>query len=161
MDFYSLNILCALFSVLIYVLFRNGVHSYLRLNKSSKTFIKKKLKGYPNFWFYKNLKQSLGHIYHLNLILLFGTATYIIIVLSLAWVDTLRLSIAIFYALLCVVQITAQIFSDISCNKKEFGTPIVIWRKSSCGRARSSVGDLLAIIGLVALAVANVYLAVK
>ena len=29
------------------------------------------------------------------------------------------------------------------------------------GRARSSVGDLLAIMGLVALAVANVYLAVK
>ena len=160
MDFYLLNILCALFSALIYGIFRSGVYSYLRLNKNSKTFIKKSLKGYPNFWLYKNLKQALGWIYDLNLILLFGTAAYIIIALSLAWIDILHLPIAIFHALLCAVQIISQVFSDINQNKQEFGTPVVIRRKSTCGRARSSIGDLFAIIGLVALAAVNVYLAV-
>ena len=161
MDFYFMNVLCALFAALIYVIFRSGVHSYLRINKNSKTFIRKNTRGYANFWFYKNLKPNLGRIYYLNLILLFGTAAYIIVALSLAWIDILRLPIAIIHALLCAVQITALVFSDINSNKQEFGTPIVIWRKSSCGCARSSVGDLLAIIGLVALASANVYLAVK
>ena len=161
MDFYFMNVLCALFAALIYVIFRSGAYSYLKINKNSKTFIRKNTKGYANFWFYKNLKPNLGRIYHLNLILLFGTAAYFIIALSLAWIDILRLPIAIIHALLCVVQITALVFSDINSNKQEFGTPIVIWKKSSCGRARSSIGDLLAIIGLVALVVANVYLAVK
>ena len=161
MDFYFMNVLCALFAALIYVIFRSGAYSYLRINKNSKTFIRKNTRGYANFWFYKKLKQELGWIYNLNLILLFGTAAYLIISLSLAWIDILHLPIAIIYALLSAVQITALVFSDINSNKQEFGTPIVIWRKSSCGRARSSVGDLLAIIGLVALAVANIYLAVK
>lgn len=162
MDFYLLNIICALFAAPLYIFsFRSGVYSYLRLNKNSKTFIRKNMKGSANFWFYKNLKPNLGRIYYLNLILLFGTAAYFIIALSLAWIDILRLPIAIIHALLCAVQITALVFSDINSNKQEFGTPIVIWRKSFCGRARSSVGDFLAIIGLVALAVANVYLAVK
>ena len=160
MDFYLLNVLLVIFSALIYAYsFRSGVYSYLRINKNGKTFIRKNLKGFTNFWLYKNLKQELGRIYHLNLILLFGSAAYIIIALSLAWIDILRLPIAILYALLCAVQITAQIFSDINCNKQEFGTPIVIWRKSTCGHARSSVGDLVAIIGLVALAFYNFYLA--
>ena len=162
MDFYLLNIICALFAAMLYIFsFRSGVYSYLRINKNSKTFIRKNTRGYANFWFYKNLKPNLGRIYYLNLILLFGTAAYITVALSLAWIDILHLPIAIIYALLSAVQITALVFSDINSNKQEFGTPIVIWRKSSCGRARSSIGDLLAIIGLVALAIANVYLAVK
>ena len=162
MDFYLLNIICALFAAMLYIFsFRSGAYSYLRINKNSKTFIRKNTRGLANFWFYKKLKQELGWIYNLNFILLFGTAAYLIIALSLAWIDILRLPIAIIHALLCAVQITALVFSDINSNKHEFGTPIVIWRKSSCGRARSSVGDLLAIIGLVALTVANVYLAVK
>ena len=156
-----MNALCALFASLIYVIFRSGAYSYLRINKNSKTFIRKNMRGYANFWFYRKLKQELGWIYNLNLILLFGTAAYFIIAISLAWIDILRLPIAIIYVLLSAVQITALVFSDINSNEQEFGTPIVIWRKSSCGRARSSVGDLLAIISLVALAIANVYLAVK
>ena len=162
MDFYLLNIICALFAAMLYIFsFRSGVYSYLRLNKNSKNFIRKNKRGLANFWFYEKLKQELGWIYNLNLILLFGTAAYIIIALSLAWIDILRLPIAIFHAILCAVQITALVFSDINQNKQEFGTPIVIWRLTVNGPARSAIGDLSLILCLVALAIVNVYLAIN
>ncbi len=161
MSFYTLNIIISLFSICIYVSFRIGVHSYLRTNKNSKSFIKKSTKGFPNFLLYKNLKQELGRIYHLNLILLFGTAGYTLIALSLAWLDILRLPIAIFYALLCAVQSLAEIFSSIHCNIEEYGTPFIIWRKGRSGHGRSSVIDFAVVIALTAFAVYNICLAVN
>lgn len=161
MNFYTLNIIISLFSIWIYISFRIGVHSYLRANKNSKSFIKKSTKSFPNYWLYKNLKQELGRIYYLNFILLFGTAVYTLTALSLAPIDILRLPIAILYALLCAVQCFAEIFSSIYCNIEEYGTPFIIWCKSRSGHGRSSVLDVAVVIGLIAFAVYNICLAVN
>lgn len=161
MDFYWLNILLSFFAAILYASFRSGIYAYLRLSKNSKTFIKKSKKGFLNFWFYKKLKRELGYAYHLNLTLFFGTVAYTLIALSLAWIEILHLPIAIIYALLCTLQITTQIFSDINYNKHEYGTPFILWRKGKAGRVRSSIQDIIVIIGLIAFAVSNIWLAVN
>ena len=44
MGFYIFNITCAILSFCIYISFRIGITSYLRVNKKSKTFIRKNKK---------------------------------------------------------------------------------------------------------------------
>lgn len=161
MDFYLLNILLSLFGIGLYGSFRIGVHSYLRYKKNSKTFIKKSKKGFGNYWFYSKLKQELGYVYHLNLVLLFGTMAYILIALSLAWIDALHLPIAILYAIFCIIQCVGEIFAGIFHNLEEYGKPFVIWSKSKWnGRKHDSLQDIGVIISLIALAVFNIWLAV-
>ena len=160
MDFYLLNILLSFISVGLYASFRIGVKPYLKLNKISKSFIKKRTKGFRNYWFYSSLKQELGYVYYLNIILISGTATYSLLAVTLGWSEVLHFPIAVLNALLCTIQISALIFSDISCNKDEYGTPFIIWRKSRSGRGRSSVQDIIAILALIAFAVYNFWLAV-
>ncbi len=161
MDFYLLNILLSFVSVGLYVSFRIGVNPYLRLNKISKNFIKKKTKGFRNYWFYSSLKQELGYIYYLNFILISGTVTYLLLAVTLGWSKVLHFPIATLNALLCTVQIPALIFSDINCNKDEYGTPFIIWRKSRSGRWYSSIQDIIVILALIAFAVYNFWLAVN
>ena len=55
MNYYTYNIICAIFAVFLYISFRFGVDSYLRVNKNSKTFIRKNKKGFLNYWFYKKI----------------------------------------------------------------------------------------------------------
>jgi preprotein translocase subunit SecF len=51
MNFYIYNIICALFAIFIYISFRFGVDSYLRVNKNSKTFTDVYLTGPATFVF--------------------------------------------------------------------------------------------------------------
>ena len=57
MNFYTLNIIISLFSIWIYISFRIGVHSYLRANKNSKSFIKKSTKSFRQSWFKRKNSQ--------------------------------------------------------------------------------------------------------
>ena len=46
-------------ALFIYISFRFGVDSYLRVNKNSKTYIRKSKKGYLNYWIYKKINEDI------------------------------------------------------------------------------------------------------
>ena len=68
MSFHICNVICSIIALFIYISFRFGVDSYLRVNKNSKTYIRKSKKGYLNYWTYKKINEDigLGNIFHLN-----------------------------------------------------------------------------------------------
>ena len=71
MSFHICNVICSIIALFIYISFRFGVDSYLRVNKNSKTYIRKSKKGYLNYWTYKKINEDigLGNIFHLNVFL--------------------------------------------------------------------------------------------
>ena len=159
MNFYVCNIICAVFAIFLYVSFRFGVDSYLRVNKNSKTFIRKSKKGYANYWLYKKIHSEigLGHIYTLNLFLLILTVTYFCLVICLGWANFLSLPIAICNALLCTVQIPSIIFSDIYWNLEYHKKKVVVLAKNKAGRGfHSSFYAIIEVIGLLAFAIYNI-----
>jgi hypothetical protein len=138
------------------------VDSYLRVNKNSKTFIRKNKKGYANYWLYKKIHSEigLGHIYTLNFFLLILTATYFFLAICLGWAKFLSLPIAICNALLCTVQIPSIIFSDIYWNLENHKKKFVILAKNQAGRGfHSSFYAIIEVVGLLTFAIYNILLA--
>lgn len=162
MSFYAYNIICAVFAVFIYISFRFGVDSYLRVNKNSKTFIKKNKKGYLNYWFYKKIhaEVGLGRLYTLNILIFILTIVYFFVAICLGWVKALSMPIAICNAILCVVQIPAIIFSDIyqnlECKKSAF---IVFRIDKETKKIESSFLIVFGICLLLFFAIFNILLA--
>lgn len=163
MNFYAYNIICSAFAVFIYITFRLGVNSYLRVHKNSKTFIRKNKKGYSNYWLYKKLhaEVGLGYVYTLNLLLLILTVVYVFSVVFLGWAEFFSMPIAICNAALCIAQIPAILFSDVYWNLEHYEKRFVILEKhKSGGGFHSSLYALIEVIALMAFAVYNIFLAV-
>jgi len=162
MNFYIYNIICAIFAIFIYMAFRFGVDSYLRVNKNSKTFIKKNKKGYANYWLYKkiHLEIDLGLIYPLNIVLIVVTLLYFILAIGFGWLENFFLTIALCNLILCAIQIPAIIFSDIyqnlECKKNAF---IVFRIDKETKKVESSFVTVLGICLLLFFAVYNISLA--
>lgn len=163
MNFYICNIICAIFALFVYVSFRFGVDSYLRVHKNSKSFIRKNKKGYLNYWTYKKINDEigLGYIFHLNILLLSLTFLYSLISVCFGWVDFLSLPIAVCNVILCICQIPAIIFSDIYLNLEYYKKKFVILTKNKSGRGfHSSFYAIIEVFGLLAFAVYNITLTV-
>lgn len=163
MTFHICNVICSMVAIFIYVSFRFGVDSYLRVNKNSKTYIRKSKKGYLNYWTYKKINEDigLGNIFLLNVFLLILTLLYSFLSICLGWVDFLSMPIALCNVILCICQIPAIIFSDtywnLECYKKKF----VILTKSKSGRGfHSSFYMIFEILGLLVFAVYNISLTI-
>ena len=163
MNFYICNIICAIVALYVYITFRISITSYLRINKNSKTFIKKNKKGCANYWLYKKIHSEigLGHIYTLNIFLLILTPTYFCLAICLGWAIFFFMPIAICNALLCVAQIPAIIFSDMYWNLENYKKKFVIFERNKGLRGfHSSFYAILGILGLLTFAIYNVYLAI-
>ena len=163
MNFYVLNIVYAIVSIFVYILFRVGVGGFLRYNKNSKTFIRKNTKGTVNYWTLKklNTEVNLGYIYYLNMALIILTSLYFIFSISLGWLDMLKLPIAILNIVLCCVQLPSIVFSSYYTNIDLYGKPFVILAKSKSGRGyHSSFFDIVTFLGVIVLSVYNFILAI-
>jgi len=163
LNFYTLNIIYALISLVNYFIFRTGVDDYLRYKRNSKTFIRKNKKGASNYWLYKKIHQeiNLGYIYHLNLLLIILTALYFVIAISLGWFYIMKLPIAILALLLCCFQIPAIIFENIYHNYLDHGQPFIVIRARKFGRGYdSSLYAILSIIFAVTVLIYNLTLAI-
>ena len=163
MSFYGWNIICAIFALFIYISFRWGVDSYLRVGKNSKTFIRKNKKGFLNYWLYKkiNSELGLGRIYYLNIFLLVLTLLYCGTVFILGWIELLSLPIAICNAALCLAQIPAILFSDIYYNLEYHKEAFVVLAKNRPGRGfNSSFFTVFGACLLLAFAIYNFWLAI-
>ena len=139
------------------------MHSYLRVTKNSKSYIRKSKKGYLNFWIYKKIhaEVKLGYVFYLNAFLLSLTLIYTVTAVGFGWIKALRLPIAICNLLLCAVQIPAAVFSEIYNNLEEYGKRLVLLTKRRYGSGLHSSLLLIAeITMLLAFAIYNITLAV-
>ena len=163
MSFHICNVICSIIALFIYISFRFGVDSYLRVNKNSKTYIRKNKKGYLNYWTYKKINEDigLGNIFHLNVFLLILTPLYSFVSICFGWVNFLSMPIAVCNVILCICQIPAIIFSGTYWNLEYYKKKFVILTKSKSGRGfHSSFYMIFEIIGLLAFAVYNISLAI-
>ena len=163
MNFHIYNVICSMVALFIYVSFRFGVDSYLRINKNSKTYIRKNKKGYMNYWIYKKINDEvgLGYIFHLNIFLFALTFLYSFLSVCFGWVKLLCFPIAICNVLLCIVQVPAIIFSDIYWNLDYYKKKFVILAKNKGGRGfHSSFYTIIEVFGLLAFAIYNITLAI-
>lgn len=160
MNFPIFNIICSAFALFVYVNFRLGVDSYLRVNKNSKTYIRKNKKGYSNFWLYKKINDEvgLGYIFYLNIFLLSLTLVYSFMSVCFCRIESFQLPIAICNILLVIAQVPAIIFADIysnlECYKKRF---VILAKISRSGSGlHSSFYAVIEVLGLLAFAIYNV-----
>ena len=166
MNFYIYNIMCAIVAIYIYISYRCGIFSYLRVNNNSKTYIKKSKKGFLNYWIYKHINDDvqLGYIFYLNILLLVLTLVYVFISVCFGWIKVLNLPIAICNAILCVAQIPAIIFCDIYSNLEYYKKKFVILAKNISFKDNkwhgfhSSFYSIIEILFILAFAVYNIYL---
>ena len=160
MNFYIFNIICAIFALFVYMSFRFGVDSYLRVTKNSKTFIRKNKKGVLNYWIYKKINNEvgLGYIFYLNIVLLVFTILYSFFAICFGWAKILQMPIAIINALLCTAQIPAIIFSDAYWNLDYYKRKFVVLAKNKSGRGfHSSFYSIIEVLGLLAFAIYNIF----
>ena len=168
MNFYVYNIICAMVALYIYISFRISITSYLRINKNSKTYIKKSKKGFLNYWIYKQIHDDvqLGYIFYLNISVLVLTLVYVFLSVCFGWIKVLNLPIAICNAILCVAQIPAIIFSDMYWNLEHYKKKFVILAKNITYNddkwhgLHSSFYAIIGILGILAFAIYNIYLAI-
>ena len=164
MNFYVCNIICAMVALYIYISFRISITSYLRINKNSKTYIKKSKKGFLNYWIYKQINDDvqLGYIFYLNISVLVLTLVYVFLSVCFGWIKILNLPIAICNAILCVAQVPAIIFSDMYWNLEHYKKKFVILAKDityNDGKwhgFHSSLYAIIGILGILAFAIYNI-----
>lgn len=130
--FYVINLTIVAFSIFMYMMFRSGIYSYLRLSKTSKTYIRKNRKGFSNYWFYTKIhkEHSLGIMYYLNFIFLFGLLLFSLPTLCLGYLEFMRLPIIILSIMLAVIEVISSSIAIYYDTIEEFGTPFVLWQKS-------------------------------
>ena len=163
MNFYVYNVICAMVAIYIYISFRISITSYLRVNKNSKTYIKKSKKGFLNYWTYKKINDDvqLGYIFYLNISMLVLTLVYVFLSGYFGWAKILYLPIAICNVLLCIVQIPAIIFSDVYWNLENYNKKFVVLERNKGYRGfHSSFYAIIGILGILVFAIYNMCLAI-
>ena len=163
MNFYIYNIICAMIAIFIYTSFRVSVNCHLRINKHSKTYIKKSKKGFLNYWIYRKINNDcrLRYIFYLNIALLLVTLIYVFLSVCFGWAEIFHLPIAVCNVVLCVLQIPAIIFSDISWNLENYKRKFVIFIKNQeCRGVHSSFYAIVGIFVILTFAIYNICLAI-
>ncbi len=143
--FYFVTLLFLLVPPIFYVVFRYSVESRLRSRRISKTRIRKLKKGKRNFWWYESLHKelNLGWLYFLNK---FFTVVYLltlILSVTLGWCRFMAPVIAVLYALVSLAVGVMTLFSSVQGNMENYGTPIVLLRRTENRGFTSSVLDLM------------------
>ena len=154
--FCCFQIFFSIFSLMFYGFFRGGIYSHLRLQKISKTAIKRNCRGCRTHWFYRDIQKNygLGWVYGLNLVYFWGWITHLSLVLMAIVFSWLNLPTLICSFLLSLLEIPAVIFASVSENRAEFGTGFVPLAKcKDIKKYRSSLIDLFVWIGTMFLVV--------
>ena len=145
--FYSMQIIFLLYSLLLYANLRSGIYHHLRLRKISKTAIRKNQRGFCNYWLYQDIHKNygLGFAYELNIAYLLTWFFHLSVVLLSVVFPVLKLVLFICSCILCLIEITAVIFSSVNEYRTEFGCGFVLLAKTKeTGKLRSSFVDIFA-----------------
>ncbi len=136
MGFYFMNLIFVFWCSFMHGCFRFGIDSYLRLNRKSKTFIRKHMKGFENYWFYEEINREypLGFWDYLNKIHLIAFVIVSVVIITLGYLKFMQIPITVLSAVLVTIQVPMVYFQITTDNKKDFGMPFVIFRIRHEGR---------------------------
>lgn len=131
MYFYVSAIVLALYSVLLYALFRGGIYDHLRESRISKSFIRKSRKGLKNYWLYHQLNKSrpMGALYYLNAAFLILLIIYLPLSVLFGKVGFMEIPVAIAAALLFFCEIPAIFFFTRADAIANYGRPFVFFAR--------------------------------
>ena len=143
--YYFVTLLFLLLPPIFYLFFRFSVESRLRGRRISKTRIRKLKKGKRNFWWYEALHKefNLGWLYSLNKIFTVGYLITLILSVTLGWCRFMAPVITVLYALVSLAVGVMSLFSSAQGNVENYGTPIVLLRRTRNRGFTSSVLDLM------------------
>lgn len=156
--FYYLNIVISLFFIIFYVMFRDGVYSWLRGRKISDSMIKKSKKGAKNFWWYEELHKTFGlsSVYTINKTFTVFFAVHLTVSVLLGWAEPLLYPLAVSLTLLALLTSYISGFARMQRTVEKYGCKFVLC-KLRCQHGKiidSSILDIIASlfpIGLAAL----------
>lgn len=133
MDRVITNLIFILICLWSYLCFRSGVYSYCRIQKRSKTFIRKNRKGKKNYWLYSQLheKCNLGYLYYGNLIFLIVFAIYMFL-LMFSWISWMRIPVILTALLLGIIQIPNTFYAMQYSNRETIGKPFAFFKVYYC-----------------------------
>lgn len=136
MGFYFMNLIFVFWSCMMHWCFRWSIESYLRLKRKSKTFIRKHMKGFENYWFFEEINREypLGFWYYLNKIHLIALVIVSAVIITLGYLKFMQIPIIILSAVLVTIQVPMVYFQIVTQNKEDFGMPFVIFRIRHQGR---------------------------
>lgn len=146
---YTMCIVIVVYNLLLF-LFRCGANDYFILCKMSKSYIRKKKKGFRNFWFYEAIhkERPLGILYPMNALYLLSTAVFSVLALGLGYVKGLQPVLFVLSVLLCAVQIPASILASVYSTMEEFGRLFVLLAVGRYSKKpQSSLRDLVLCFG--------------
>ena len=146
--FYHFNIVISLFLTIFYVMFRDGVYSWLRGRKISDAMMRKSKKGAKNFWWYEELHKSFGlsSVYTLNKIYTVFFAAHLAASLLFGWAELLLRPLAVSFTLLALMTSYMAGFARMQRTIEKYGCKFVLC-KLRCRHGRivdSSILDIIA-----------------
>lgn len=129
---------------IFYLFFRLAVESWLRRKRISKNRIKNLKKGKKNFWWYEALHEevNLGLIYYANKLVTILYPINLVLALTLGWLRFMTPVITGLYVIISVLSAGMSLFASFQNNIEEYGTPIVILRRTKNQGFTSSLFDL-------------------
>ena len=121
----------AVYSVGVYAWFRSGIYNYLRVNKVSKTYIRKHRKGLCNYWLYCDIhrEHSLGVLYPLNIVFLILLMAFWMVGVLFGWLEAMKIPTVVASICLCLIELPAIILTQRYDCLAEYGRPFVWFRR--------------------------------
>lgn len=144
--FYFLSIVILFYNLLLYASFRSGIYDYLRSAKMSKSNIRKKRKGFKNYWLYQSIhkERPLGVLYGLNYLFFIVTVLYSVLALALGFLKAFQPFLFGLSILLCWIEIPSTVIASVHRCNEEFGKPFVwLAKRKALGGYHSSLTDML------------------
>ena len=127
--FYFINLIFVFWACFMHACFRFGIETYLRLNRKSKSFIRKHMRGYKNYWLFEEINREypLGFWYYLNKIHLIALVVVSGVIITSGYLKFMQIPITVLSAVLVTIQVPMVYFQITTENKMEFGTPFVVF----------------------------------
>ena len=133
--FYNWVVVFFLFFLCYMIDFRDGMTAYFRVNRMSKTKIRKSTKGWKNFWLYEQMHHELDFdgIYRMNALFLLIALLTLALHLCLGWWRGVRLPLAILFSACMSVYCPMGCFATVQHNLLMHRQPFVLWQRRKDG----------------------------
>ena len=141
-DFYFAHWMFMSIPAIWYAIFRLSLFQHLRNQKTSRTFLKKSMKGLRNYWWYEQLNHEthLGWVYYMNKIFTITFATALGAQLFLGWWSLFSAFIVIVFVASCIPCSAMWLFASMQITQDEFGKRFTLWSSSIEGKTKRRHG---------------------
>ncbi len=151
-QFYFVNLLLLLYFALLYFGLRVDIDRILR-KKHSKTYIRKKKKGFWNYWGYRQIhsEHPMGSLYSINKIYLASLVTFAVMVLFTGYWAFMRIPVTCAAIAFTGIGTWCGMSASARRFQAEYGRKFVLYEKGSSWPKRPDSSILELLINLVPL----------